>query len=195
MGGTFPTCQTGGGTLETCPTITPHADPPRRRPEMTRLHFDLSRRAFLRGLGACIALPSLECLLPAVSAADKPAGNLATTLGGMPLRAAFLGFPNGCNYERWVPKGEGKDHELNETFAPMADLKGRFQIITGLAHDAANDWGDGPGDHARSGATYLTGCHAWKSMGARLKLGISVDQIAARAVGHLTRIDSLPLGP
>jgi hypothetical protein len=112
----------------------------------------------------------------------------------MPLRAAFIGFPNGCNYERWVPTGEGKEYQLNETFAPMTGLKGRFQIITGLAHDAANDWGDGPGDHARSGATFLTGCHAWKSMGAKLRLGISVDQIAARAVGHLTRIDSLQLG-
>src|SRR4051812_7730197 len=112
----------------------------------------------------------------------------------MPLRAAFVGFPNGCNYERWLPKGEGKDYTLNETFAPMADLKGRFQVVTGLAHDAANDWGDGPGDHARSGASFLTGCHAWKTKGARLQLGISVDQVAARRVGHLTRIDSLQLG-
>jgi hypothetical protein len=119
---------------------------------------------------------------------------MATTRGGRLLRVAFIGFPNGCNYVRWVPSGEGKDYQLNETFAPMTDLKGRFQIITGLAHDAANDWGDGPGDHARSGATFLTGCHAWKSLGARLRLGISVDQVAARQVGHLTRIDSLQLG-
>jgi Protein of unknown function (DUF1552) len=149
------------------------------------------RRAFLRGLGACVTLPSLEALLPATAAA---AGKPATTPGGMPLRAAFIGFPNGCNYERWLPKGEGKDYTLNETFTPMADLKGRFQVVTGLAHDAANDWGDGPGDHARSGASFLTGCHAWKTKGAKLQLGISVDQVAARAVGHLTRIDSLQLG-
>ena len=76
----------------------------------------------------------------------------------------------------------------------MEDLKGRFQVVTGLAHDAANDWGDGPGDHARSGASFLTGCHAWKTKGAKLQLGISVDQVAARQVGHLTRIDSLQLG-
>lgn len=161
---------------------------------MSHLSFDPSRRAFLRGLGACVALPSLECLLPTAQAADQRARPLATTPSGMPLRMAFLGFPNGCNYERWVPRDQGNDYQLNETFAPMAELKKRFQIITGLAHDAANDWGDGPGDHARSGATLLTGCHAWKSMGARLRLGISVDQIAARHVGHLTRIDSLQLG-
>lgn len=161
---------------------------------MSRLTIDPSRRAFLRGAGACVALPSLESLLPAVSATDKPARALATTPGGMPLRAAFIGFPNGCNYERWLPKGEGKDYQLNETFAPMEPLKGRFQVVTGLAHETAMDWGDGPGDHARSGASFLTGCHAWKSKGAKLQLGVSVDQVAARQVGHLTRIDSLQLG-
>lgn len=151
----------------------------------------LSRRALLRGLGACVALPSLE----AFAAARPPAGpRLAATAGGLPLRAAFIGFPNGCNYERWVPSGEGRDYKLNETFAPMEPLKGKFQVVTRLAHDAANDWGDGPGDHARSGASFLTGCHAWKTGGARLRLGISVDQVAARRVGHLTRIDSLQLG-
>jgi hypothetical protein len=159
---------------------------------MNRLTFDPSRRAFLRGLGACVALPGLESLAPA--AADKPARTLATTAGGQPLRAAFIGFPNGCNYERWLPKGDGKDYTLNETFAPMEELKGRFQVVTGLAHDTAKDWGDGPGDHARSGASFLTGCHAWKTKGAKLQLGISVDQVAARQVGHLTRIDSLQLG-
>jgi hypothetical protein len=157
---------------------------------MTRAVFDSSRRAFLRGLGVCVALPSLEAF---AKAAAKPTA-LATTAGGRPLRAAFVGFPNGCNYERWLPTGEGKDYTLNETFAPMADLKRRFQIVTGLAHDAARDWGDGPGDHARSGASFLTGCHAWKTHGAKLQLGVSVDQIAARQVGHLTRIDSLQLG-
>lgn len=160
---------------------------------MSRFQPDPTRRAFLRGLGACVALPSLESLTLAAGSA-RPGPALATTPGGMPLRAAFIGFPNGCNYARWVPKGEGKDYRLNETFAPMEALKGRFQIVTGLAHDTATDWGDGPGDHARSGASYLTGCHAWKTLGAKLHLGISVDQVAARQVGHLTRIDSLQLG-
>jgi hypothetical protein len=157
-----------------------------------RTAFRPNRRAFLRGLGACIALPSLESLAPA--SADKSARALATTPGGQPLRAAFIGFPNGSNYVRWVPKGEGKNYTLNETFAPMEALKAKFQIVTGLAHDTAKDWGDGPGDHARSGASFLTGCHAWKTKGAKLQLGISVDQVAARQVGHLTRIDSLQLG-
>jgi hypothetical protein len=112
----------------------------------------------------------------------------------MPLRLGFVAFANGSNYEKWLPMGTGRDYKLNETFEPAAAVRDRFQIITNLAHDAANNWGDGPGDHARAGATFLTGCHAWKTLGARLHLGISVDQIAARQLGHLTRLDSLQLG-
>jgi hypothetical protein len=154
-----------------------------------------SRRAFLRGIGACLALPTLESLVPAARAATVTArAGAATTATGMPLRMAFVAFANGSNYERWLPKGTGRHYQLNETFEPMKPLKDKFQIISSLAHDAANNWGDGPGDHARSGASFLTGVHAWKTLGSRLHLGISVDQIAAQQIGHLTRLDSLQLG-
>jgi hypothetical protein len=154
-----------------------------------------NRRAFLRGLGVCVALPTLESVAPVANLIAAPAANpLATTATGMPLRMGFIAFANGSNYVRWLPKGEERDYEMNETFVPMRDLKEKFQVVTHLAHDGANNWGDGPGDHARSGASFLTGCHAWKTLGSRLHLGISVDQIAARQVGHLTRIDSLQLG-
>jgi hypothetical protein len=155
-----------------------------------------NRRNFLRGLGVCLALPSLETVLPLarVIAAPAPATPLATTAGGMPLRMGFIAFANGSNYQRWLPKGTGREYEMNETFAPMKELKDRFQIITSLAHETANNYGDGPGDHARAGASFLTGCHAWKTLGSQLHLGISVDQIAARQVGHLTRLDSMQIG-
>lgn len=152
---------------------------------------NLNRRAFLRGLGVCLALPALEKFTPAARAA---ASGLATTATGQPLRAAFIAFANGSNYERWRPSGSGRDYVLNETHEPLAPLRDKIQLISNLAHDAANNWGDGAGDHARSGASFLTGCHAWKTLGSRLHLGISVDQIAARQVGHLTRLDSLQLG-
>jgi hypothetical protein len=155
---------------------------------------NLGRRGFLRGLGACLALPTLEAFQPAARALAAAARTPGLTPGGMPMRMGFVAFANGSNYERWLPKGAGRDYQLNETFAPMADLKDKFQIISNLAHDAANNWGDGTGDHARSGASFLTGCHAWKTLGSRLHLGISVDQIAARQIGHLTRLDSLQLG-
>lgn len=157
----------------------------------------LSRRRFLRGVGACIALPSLESMLRgrllAAGAEAKPAP-LAVTPSGMPLRMAFIQFANGANMERWTPKGEGGELALNETFEPMHDLRNRFQIISNLNHNQAKNLGDGPGDHARAGAAFLTGVHAWKTLGAKLKLGVSVDQIAAEKIGHLTRIDSLQLG-
>jgi hypothetical protein len=156
------------------------------------------RRAFLRGLGVCVGLPMLESLAGplgrAAAATASALPSLATTATGMPLRMGFVAFANGSNYQRWLPSGLGRDYELNETFLPAADMREKFQIITNLAHDAANNWGDGPGDHARAGATFLTGCHAWKTLGARLHLGVSVDQIAARQVGALTRLDSLQLG-
>lgn len=159
----------------------------------SRPSFAIERRQFLRGLGVCVTLPTLESFAPLARAA-APVASLATTTTGMPLRMGFIAFANGSNYEKWLPTGEGRDYQLNETFEPAAGVRNRFQIITKLAHDAANNWGDGPGDHARAGATFLTGCHAWKTLGARLHLGISVDQIAARQVGHLTRLDSLQLG-
>ncbi|HEY7088784.1 MAG TPA: DUF1552 domain-containing protein, partial [Tepidisphaeraceae bacterium] len=158
----------------------------------------MSRRGFLRGVGVCVALPMMDSLLPGARAfaaeTAAAATPLATTASGMPLRMAFIAFANGVNYQRWTPKGEGKDFQLNEGFSAIADLKDRYQVITSLAHAAGNDWGDGPGDHARAGAAYLTGCHAWKTNGAQLRLGVSVDQIAAQEVGHLTRLDSLQLG-
>lgn len=165
-------------------------------PMNRRNHSTINRRAFLRGVGVCLGLPTLESLVPTAAAATvtEIATNPAVTATGMPLRMGFVAFANGSNYERWEPFGAGRDYRLNETFEPMTDLREHFQIFTHLAHDAANNWGDGPGDHARAGASFLTGCHAWKTLGSRLHLGVSVDQIAARHIGHLTRVDSLQLG-
>ena len=102
-----------------------------------------TRRAFLRGMGACLALPTLESFRPIVKAAGA-AQTAATTASGLPLRMGFIAFANGSNYQRWLPKGEGREYELNETFVPMTKFKDKFQIITSLAHDTANNWGDGP---------------------------------------------------
>ena len=148
---------------------------------------NITRRGFLRGVGVCVALPTLESLRPLGDAFGATAGTpsaLATTPGGQPLRMGFVAFANGSNYERWLPKGEGRDYQLNETFQPMAGIKDKFQVITSLAHQTANNYGDGPGgSYARAGASFLTGCHAWKTLGSKLQLGISVDQIAARQGG------------
>src|SRR5690606_12749680 len=89
---------------------------PNPLPDMiTTRNHGLTRRAFLRGLGATIALPTLESLTPAARAAVvKVRAGAATTATGMPLRMGFVAFANGSNYERWLPKGVGRDYELNE---------------------------------------------------------------------------------
>ena len=85
-------------------------------------HLSFSRRHFLRGLGACIALPAFESLLPVkLFAADSaPARSLATTATGAPLRTAFVYFPNGAIPAAWWPNGEGADFALSRTLQPLA---------------------------------------------------------------------------
>ncbi|NOZ40326.1 MAG: DUF1552 domain-containing protein [Planctomycetes bacterium] len=152
------------------------------------------RRNFLRGAGACLALPALEALAPAARAATVQHSTLATTASGLPLRTAFLMVPDGVNVEHWRPQGVGVDYQLGKTFAPLSDLKDKFQVFTGFEHKNATALGDGGGDHARANAAFLTGVHPFKTAGANFRNGISVDQIAAQKIGHLTRLKSLQLG-
>jgi hypothetical protein len=147
-----------------------------------------SRRRFLRGLGTLIALPAMESLAPPVLAAGgaglKPQG---------PLRMAFIYSPNGRNMQHWTPVKDGAGYELTNSLKPLEKLKDTFQVITGLKHDKASANGDGGGDHARANATFLTGMQARKTAGADIRAGVSVDQIAAGAVGQVTRLPSLEL--
>src|SRR5512138_489224 len=92
-----------------------------------RRFASLSRRRFLRGLGACMALPALESIIPAHALAAEAAGNLARTATGAPLRMAFVYFPNGAIQPNWWPKGEGKDFELARTMEPLAPVKHQLQ--------------------------------------------------------------------
>ncbi len=161
---------------------------------MSNQQHKFHRRNFLRGAGACLALPTLEALAPAARAAAVQQSALATTSAGMPLRMAFLMVPDGVNVEHWRPQGVGADYQLGKTFAPLSDLKEKFQVFTGFAHNNANSLGDGPGDHARANAAFLTGVHPFKTDGVNFRNGVSVDQIAAKEIGELTRIRSLQLG-
>lgn len=150
----------------------------------------LGRRKFLRGVGAAVAVPALESLSPAMAATAK---KIATTEKGAPLRMAYLYVPNGVNLEHWRPKGRGGNYKLGKTMASLEGLKKDMQIFTGFAHQHANGGRDGAGDHARSNATFLTGRRAKKTSGADIKVGVSVDQLAARQAQELTRLPSLEL--
>lgn len=156
-------------------------------------HFSLTRRQFLRGLGACIALPAFESLRPPPSLLAAPAlGKLATTPTGAPLRTAFLFFPNGAIPTAWWPKGEGKEFELSPTLKPLEAHRQHLQVLGGLDHQAANGGADGAGDHARGNGVFLTGVRLKKSA-TDIRAGISIDQAIAREIGHLTRFPSLEL--
>tara|TARA_R110002096_G_scaffold432198_2_gene648498 strand:+ start:7310 stop:8695 length:1386 start_codon:yes stop_codon:yes gene_type:complete len=154
---------------------------------------NLERRRFLRGLGALVALPTFESLLPAKAFAASAQAGRAVTETGAPMRMGFVYIPNGVNVKNWAPTGTGRDYQLGKTLQPIADFRNDFQVISKLMHD--NGWGkkDGGGDHARANATFLTGARPRKTAGSDIQLGISVDQVAANHIGDLTRLSSLEL--
>jgi hypothetical protein len=146
----------------------------------------LSRRQVLRGLGACIALPTL------ISA--SPAFAKAMARKSAPTRMGFVYVPNGAIPAAWWPAGEGgADFALSPTLAPLANVRSQLQVISGLDCVSANPEVDGAGDHARAGGTFLTGVRIKKTAGSDIKAGVSIDQVVANKVGHLTRFASLEL--
>jgi hypothetical protein len=155
-------------------------------------HFSFTRRQFLRGLGACIALPTLESLSPLKVLAAAPTAKLGATASGAPLRTAFIYFPNGAIPSVWWPNGGETDFELNRTLKPLDPVRQHIQILGGLEHLNATAGPDGGGDHARANGTFLTGVRMKKSA-TDIRAGISIDQLMAREIGHLTRFPSLEL--
>jgi hypothetical protein len=145
----------------------------------------VNRRRFLKGLGACLALPALESVRPFTALASKAAA--------APRRMAFMYFPNGALQGNWWPTGEGKDFVLNRTMEPLESLKSKIQVIGGLDHRHATAGPDGAGDHARANGTFLTGVRVKKTAGGDIRAGVSIDQVVAQQIGHLTRFPSLEL--
>jgi hypothetical protein len=107
---------------------------------------------------------------------------------------AWIFFPNGTNADRWLPEGEGVDWKVTPSLEPLADLRSDFLVLRGLAQNNAAALGDGPGDHARSAAAFLTGAHPYKTAGSRIRAGRSIDQILADHYGRSTRLPSIELG-
>ena len=153
----------------------------------------ISRRTALRGLGTALSLPWLEAM---TSPAPLIAGvTNRVAVERAPVRLAFLYVPNGMHMPDWIPQGPGgRNFELQSIMKPVAKFKNKMNIITGLSLKGAKALGDGGGDHARSVAAFLTGAHPKKTHGSDIRNGISVDQIAAQKIGHLTKLKSLELG-
>jgi hypothetical protein len=144
----------------------------------------LPRRAFLRGLGTTLALPLLDSMVPALATA-------AATKA--PVRLGFIYHPVGMIMDRWTPTTEGAGFAFTPTMKALEPFRDRMLVLSGLAQVNGRALGDGPGDHAREGATWLTGVHPRRSE-TNLGSGISADQIAAKELGKQTQVASLEIG-
>lgn len=153
---------------------------------VTRKH--LHRRTFLQGVGAALALPMLDAMVPAF-ASTTPATKVKA-----PVRLAFVYVPNGIVMNDWKPKDAGKSFEFTRILKPLEAYREDLFVLSGLEDHNGNALGDGAGDHARALASFLTGVHCKKTAGADIQNGVSVDQIAAQQIGAQTRLASLELG-
>ncbi len=156
---------------------------------MNKKH-QLPRRTFLRGLGATMALPALEAMLPLSSAARAA----EITAAQPPVRLAFIFVPNGAIQPNWKCRGNERDWRLSRTLTPLAAHKKRITVFNGLTQHHGRANGDGGGDHARNAGSFLTGAQPYKTAGADIRVGVSADQAAAKLIGHETKLPSLELG-
>ncbi len=155
----------------------------------------MKRRDILRGMGLSLSLPLFESFIGRLAhgASTSP----ATTATGTPLRMAFVYFPNGAQQQNWFPQQaanqQGTTFELSPTLQPLLEVKQHIQLIAGLDQINATAGPDGAGDHARANATFLTGMRATKTAGTDIRVGMSVDQLAAQRIQGATRFSSLEL--
>jgi hypothetical protein len=142
----------------------------------------LSRRTLLRGAGAALALPFLEAMLPRRAFAQV----------NVPRRFIAYYVPCGIHMAAFTPRGTGTDYALTPILAPLEPVRASVNVLTGLANLPARP--DGAGDHAAGTGSFLTARHVYKTEGANIQNGISLDQRIAKVVGEGTRLSSLVLG-
>jgi hypothetical protein len=141
----------------------------------------LPRRTFLRGMGASVALPLLDAMVPSMTA-------LARTPADPVRRLGFVYMPMGCDLPRWTPPGDSKLVTLSPTLQSLAPIVDQLTVISNL--ELKNAY---PGTHATSNAAFLSAAKAKWTESTDYYLGTTVDQIAARQIGHQTLLPSLEL--
>jgi hypothetical protein len=151
----------------------------------------LPRRTFLRGVGATLALPMLDAMVPALSAFAQTAAKPVRRLGFLYLPNGVAMNHTGTNY--WKPKGTGSDFELSPILTPLAPYRDQLLVVSGLSHPQAEAMGAGNGDHTRGTSTWLNGVHPKFTQGADVRAGTTVDQYAAEQFGKETPLPSLEL--
>jgi Protein of unknown function (DUF1552) len=144
----------------------------------------LRRRTFLRGVGTTLALPFLDSMIPALSAATKPVARLGWVYVG-----------NGMIQNQFIPAATGAAFDLPPILKPIEKMRNYVNVISGLQHKQADTQGDGTGDHPRAAAAWLTGVHARdrSQPGVEVRLAATADQLAAREIGKSTQVPSMEL--
>ena len=140
----------------------------------------LARRTFLRGVGATLALPLLDAMIPAATAWAKTPLKPVRRLG-------FVFMPMGCDHTRWTPPGDKLD-ELSPILSSLAPVKDNVTVISNLELQNAY-----PGSHATSNSAFLSAAKAKLTESTDYYLGTTVDQIAAQQIGQTTQLPSLEL--
>ena len=148
--------------------------------------LSLPRRTFLRGVGATLALPLLDAMVPALSALGK-------TAAAPPTRLGFVFVPNGLILREFLPNSEGRGFDLPRILAPLAPYKDQLTIVSGLANAAGDALDASSGPHSRGSGTWLNGMRPKRTEGADIQAGKTVDQYAAEVLGKETPLPSLEL--
>ena len=141
----------------------------------------LPRRTFLRTVGASMALPMLDAMIPAATAASK-------TPLGQAKRLGFIFMPMGCDQSRWTPGSEGDLSKLSPILDSLAPVRDQLSVLTNM--ELANAY---PGSHATSNSSFLSAAKARHTEGNDYYLGTTVDQVAAKQLGQHTQLPSLEL--
>ena len=141
----------------------------------------LPRRTFLKGVGATLALPLLDAMVPAATA-------LAATPAAPVRRLGFVFMPMGCDITRWTPPGTDKLDRLSPILSSLEPVKQHVSILTNMELQNAY-----PGTHATSNAAFLSAARAKHTESSDYYLGTTVDQIAAKQLGRETQLPSLEM--
>jgi Protein of unknown function (DUF1552) len=147
---------------------------------ITKKH--LSRRTFIRGAGVTLALPFLESMVPAQTPLKATAAVPKTRLG------CFY-VPHGATMYKWTPATEGRNFEMSETLSPLEKYRKQLTVVSNLCHKSATG-ADAGAEHARSAALFLSGAPPQKNT---VRVGATIDQIAAAAIGQDTPLPSIEL--
>jgi hypothetical protein len=146
----------------------------------------LPRRTFLRGMGAAVALPLLDSMVPALSAMQGSAAAPKPRLG-------FFYAPNGTYLPNFHPTAVGRNFEWTPVLRPLENLRHHIVVVSGLANKGAENLSEGGGVHTRVGTSWLSGVRPKKTEGADIEAGTSIDQMAAPIISADTPLQSLQL--